>query len=77
MFFTKPRVNPPTLVEKSTFSFADKTISLEDIWTVLTDIKSKINFHDSTFKEIKYKLVGFGNTFGDYKKSLNSITNNK
>lgn len=64
----KPK--PDTPIVKSTNTQVNKTITLEKIWSLLSDINEKVNTYDSGFSIISTKLSNLESCVNDLKNSM-------
>lgn len=68
----KPKSDTP--VRKSSNNSTNKTVTLDNIWSLLSSIDLKVNTYDSGLKDINNKLSNLDSTVNGIKKSLNKIS---
>lgn len=68
----KPKADTPVM--KTLTRNASKTITLDNIWSVLSDVNDKVTTYDSDFNNINIKLSNLESSFNDFKSSLNLIS---
>lgn len=70
---SKSKIDTPS-VKISTRSMANKNITLDDIWSLLSNIESKLTSHDTSLNDLKVKLSSLDSTFKEFKKSLDNVS---
>lgn len=57
----KPKADTP--VKMPSNSFKNKAITVNNIWSLLSDINNKVNSYDTGIKDINIKLSSFESLF--------------
>lgn len=68
----KPKADTP--IKKPSNCFTNKSITLDNIWSLLSDINNKVNTYDSGFKDITTKLSSLESSLNDFTISLGKLS---
>lgn len=63
-----------TPAKKPLNSSNNKVITLDNVWSLLSDINNKVNMYDTSIKDINVKLSSLENYIIDLKKSLKNLS---
>lgn len=68
----KPKADTP--VKNTTSKNVNKPITLESIWSVLSNINDKVVNYDSDFNNINIKLSNLKSNFNDFNNSMGLLS---